>query len=120
MVGWLGEAAHLSWCHETPGRPSSSSESAEALVLVRTTATACPPPRTGLTPKPQANRELEWVGNELLPVGTRKPEPASAKVRCRWRWLGATPWDAVAAHPALLPRALHALPSSRQARLSAM
>ncbi len=28
----------------------------------------------------QANRELEWVGKELLPVGSRKPEPASDKV----------------------------------------
>lgn len=33
------------------------------------------------TPNLQANRELVWVGNELLPVGTQKAAPAGAKVR---------------------------------------
>ncbi|KAI7836822.1 hypothetical protein COHA_009323 [Chlorella ohadii] len=36
----------------------------------------------------KANRELEWVGKELLPVGSRKPEPASDK-KDELVWVGA-------------------------------
>lgn len=87
------------------------------------------------TPNLQANRELVWVGNELLPAGTQKPAPAGAKVRRRLlpiysMWLGCVPdglrpacapaacsrlgWAWVAAHGCSTPHPAPRCPASTQ------
>lgn len=123
MAGWLGKAAHLLWRHETPRGHASSSASAEALVLSPTAAAACQPPRTGLTPPHQNRRPtVSWSGwamscCPLAPASQSPPAPRCGAAGAGWEQLLGMPWQRIL-HSSRMPS--HALPSSRQAHLSAM